>query len=1044
MINTHMRDLLETLLTMPLNEAPVKPGERKEISFKLKKLESMTSKLDAYKRSLYSMENSTLPPELQKDMDALYNKLDGEIKKVQTAYDEMYEKSIAASGRPIKMDNVFKALAKNCKEIVKVYKELNRNSFTKQRFMYRGIKSSADALYGKPFDARKPKDSNVDLHELVNDTINSLGFEANRGNAMFVTGDRSQASGYGSSLYVMFPVDGFTYTWSQVEKDLVLDSGKRLSLIDKEVASKIRGAARLAKEKDSTIPISYPDDLFTSGYDYESDVENLSSLVERGFLPKEVKTLLDELLTDSSIQEYFKFTDKNLFQAIASNKEIYLRGDYYAINIDYMTDLIEFLKDIDVDSVELPESFGEAPTILEQGDIVKIISGPYEGKKATITYSFSDRYEVKFQENEEATVEKAQVELYTLPDGSTPSFKEGQRVIVTNPDSYLYGSTLKINWKYSSGKMEATDEQGTTREVWASELTDYSPELEKELENVPKPHQFKRDEYAKVIDSESTYYDQVGKVTYFYSNGKIELTFPGGIEVSFTRNQLDLASESDYKKLGAASDKADLKVGDKVKVIGGPHVVNTGTIEYLYTAYEDATVKLDNGETVDIELQNLQKIEDPTDVPSTEGSSLQVGDTVKVVNAESSYYGLVGKVIETGGDLGPNPWAKVASGNYEFKTFTSWLEKADSQSEFKAGDKIKIVWSDSMYNGKVATIIGGPDEDDDYQVSPLGSNSMTYVPASGMEKLEDTQATFKVGDMVKMVDPDYDYYGEIGVIDEGPDMDGEYLVSVDGESSWYQPNQIVKIDQPESSETFTVGDKAKVIDSSSSLVGKTVTLLKGPDEDGDFTVVVDSGAVVYMHPNQLEKIDSASSTSADSPTINVYDTVENIKSGHPNFGQLGKVQTVYSSGNIGLVYSDNTQAIDPPSYLKKVDGPPSPTQAPFKVGDRIEVSGEFPSLIGMTGTVTQVSPNYEFVSVQIDGNTEASSFPVSALKKSTAPKATEELHLGDTVKVTNTELTSHGIEGKIVNMDDSIITMQYGDQPSDVFFVKKSSVKKIG
>lgn len=973
-----MRDLLETLLTMPLYEAPVKPGERKEISFKLKKLESMTSKLDAYKRSLYSMAGSTLPPELQKDMDTLYNKLDGEIKKVQTAYDEMYEKSIAASGRPIKMDNVFKALAKNCKEIVKVYKELNRNSFTKQRFMYRGIKSSADALYGKPFDARKPKDSNVDLHELVNGTIDSLGFEANRGNAMFVTGDRSQASGYGSSLYVMFPVDGFTYTWSQVEKDLVLDSGKRLSLIDKEVASKIRGAARLAKEKDSTIPISYPDDLFTSGYDYESNVENVSSLVERGFLPKEVKTLLDELLTDSSIQEYFKFTDKNLFQAIASNKEIYLRGDYYAINTDYMTDLIEFLKDIDVDSVELPESFGEVPTILEQGDIVKIISGPYEGKKATITYSYTNTYEVKFQENEEAAVEKDQVELYTLPDGSTPSFTDEQRVIVTNPDSQLYGSSLTIQFIYSSGKIEATDEQGTAYHVWPSELTDYSPELEKELENVPKPHQFKRDEYAKVIDSESTYHDQVGKVTYFYSNGKIELTFPGEVEVSFARNQLDLASESDYKKLGAATDD----------------------------------------------------------------SAFQVGDTVKVVNDESTYNNMIGKVIETGKNPAGVPWATVASGNNEFKTFTSWLEKADKPTEFKIGDTVKINWEPTHYNGKVGTIIDGPDEDDDYKIK-VNPGVFAYVPVQGMEKLEDTQATFKVGDMVEMVDPDYDYYGEIGVIDQGPDMDGEYLVSVDGESSWYQPNQIIKVDQPKSSETFTKGDKAKVIDTSSSLTGKVVTIQQGPDNDGDFTVVTDAGGLVYMHPNQLEKIDSASSTGTASSTIEVGDTVTNIKAGHPHEGQTGKVQTVYSSGNVGLVYSDGTQAIDPPSYLEKVDTPAATTQAPFKVGDRIEVSGEFPSLIGMIGTVTQVSPNYAFVSVHIDGNTAASSFPVSALKKSSAPEATEELHLGDIVEVINPDLESHGVEGKITNIDGGMVVV---DDPlsDEVIFVKKSDISKIG
>ena len=58
-----------------------------------------------------------------------------------------------------------------------------------------------------------------------------------------------------------------------------------------------------------------------------------------------------------------------------------------------------------------------------------------------------------------------------------------------------------------------------------------------------------------------------------------------------------------------------------------------------------------------------------------------------------------------------------------------------------------------------------------------------------------------------------------------------------------------------------------------------------------------------------------------------------------------------------------------------------PSAPKFEVNDRVEVVSQFPSLIGMKGTVLQVSPNYDFVSVQIDGNDTASSFPLSALKR---------------------------------------------------------------
>jgi len=53
----------------------------------------------------------------------------------------------------------------------------------------------------------------------------------------------------------------------------------------------------------------------------------------------------------------------------------------------------------------------------------------------------------------------------------------------------------------------------------------------------------------------------------------------------------------------------------------------------------------------------------------------------------------------------------------------------------------------------------------------------------------------------------------------------------------------------------------------------------------------------------------------------------------------------------------------------------------FEVNDRVEVASGYPSLIGMKGTVLQVSPNYNFVSVLIDGNDSPSSFPTSSLKK---------------------------------------------------------------
>jgi hypothetical protein len=79
-----------------------------------------------------------------------------------------------------------------------------------------------------------------------------------------------------------------------------------------------------------------------------------------------------------------------------------------------------------------------------------------------------------------------------------------------------------------------------------------------------------------------------------------------------------------------------------------------------------------------------------------------------------------------------------------------------------------------------------------------------------------------------------------------------------------------------------------------------------------------------------------------------------------------------------------------------------PSAPKFEVNDRVKVVGQYPSLIGEIGTVVEISPNYDFVSVQLDNNTSPSSFPTIALKKVEEPT---QFSSGDfrTYTVTNTD-----------------------------------------
>ncbi len=993
-----MKDLLEQL--MQLNEAPVKPGERKGISFKLKKLEKISDRLRQYQNSMSHMKMAQLPGELQKEMQQLQDKLNAEIDKVDKAYQIEYENS-KVNGRPVKMDNLFKALAKNCKEIIKVYKELNRNDFSKGRFLYRGIRSSDDALYGKPFDARKPKDSNRDLHELVNGTINNLGLPANRENSMFVTGDRSQASGYGNSLYIMFPIDGFTFTWSQTVKDLVLDSSKRQDLLDKEVISKIREMVKNAKAKSkepSEFPIYDPDDLFYSGYDYDNHRAKVSRAIEQGLLPDKAQKLLDTLITDDSIQDHFKFTDQNLFNAILSDKEIYIRGDYYAVNVEHSAELFKFLEEMNTDNVELPESFGEVPNILDKGDVVKILSGSHAGKLGTITYTYSDMYEVFVSHTVgDTTIAKDQVELYYLPDGSIPIYEKNDKVIVTDSQSRLYGNVGQIASVYSNGKIEISDDKGIEHTVYKNQIEQYTPEREQEIQQdlATRPPKINEQDEVIVSDPASAYYGESGRANFVYSSGNVEVYFPKrSMYVDFEPTQIVLAKNAPP--------------------------------ELLKTEPE----------------------------PETENQSeLKVGDTVQIINDESSYYGEIGEVIEVGQTPDGTPTIKFknAKSPSGIKTFASWVEKVDQpkqdQQTFNINDVVKIKDKSYDVDGSTATVIKGPDSDGDYKVVTT-DGKILFTSAFQMEKIEGAEKTFNVGDAVKVIGGGDSKTGEVGEIQKGPDGDGDFTVIFgDGDWGYYQPYQLEKASSTQASPAFTEGETVKLTGPSaynnSSYIGYTGTITSVSD-DGKFVGVRisdDEDTILTYDVSNVSKTEGSSQPEVKTP-LKVGDTVKNIKNDHSQYGQTAEVKTIYSSGNLGLVYADGSQAIDPSGWLEKVESPAQPEASKFEVNDRVEVESQFPSLIGMKGTIIQASPNFDFVSVQLDGNTAASSFPTSALKKVDANDPTE-FHLGDMIEVTNDSLASYGQKGKVTDMDVNMLVVQ-DSTTGDVFFAKKANVKKIG
>jgi len=122
---------------------------------------------------------------------------------------------------------IFQQIQSECSDYLQAVHQANN------QYLYRGIKVNFDDhLTDQSKPGRIPTDSNLKTTQLFDQAMTQAGFAAQRGNSKFTTGDLAQAAGYppkfpGSgwewgAVYVIFPVNGFQFSWSQKHKDLVL------------------------------------------------------------------------------------------------------------------------------------------------------------------------------------------------------------------------------------------------------------------------------------------------------------------------------------------------------------------------------------------------------------------------------------------------------------------------------------------------------------------------------------------------------------------------------------------------------------------------------------------------------------------------------------------------------------------------------------------------------------------------------------------------------------------------------------------------------
>lgn len=224
-------------------------------------------------------------------------------------------------------------IAKRCTEIIKIYLDTNR-------FLYRGVEDMPPAFRGMSRENRWPKDSDHRISLMFDQLLAANGMVALRGNSIFTTSYKQGARSFGPT-YIIFPFDGFNFTYTNQKDDLVL--GDLTSLMDMDVfwhfQKKFQQCrANMDPAKADTISERYAwIDWQTKSID-----DAINTLKRMCVDDPEVEALTPEqLISPETIKKRYNPRNTNLAYAMEEELEIYISGQYYALLDDRYRTMIE-------------------------------------------------------------------------------------------------------------------------------------------------------------------------------------------------------------------------------------------------------------------------------------------------------------------------------------------------------------------------------------------------------------------------------------------------------------------------------------------------------------------------------------------------------------------------------------------------------------------------------------------------------------------------------------------------------------------------------
>lgn len=236
-------------------------------------------------------------------------------------------------------------IAPNCSQIIDIYKQ-------SESALYRGAKNkTADIYRGVSWQERKPVDSDRYLSTLFDQMLAANGMTALRSNSIFATSSYSHAKGFGS-VYILFPVNGFEYTYTN-RRDIVVD--QIVDFIPHDIFVKINDwwkQALIDKFGDEKAKIIFPYHTWLS-YEQENYTDSEMAKLHKALLrlkaldptnPNIQSLSVESLITPENFAKLYQPKNTDLTYALGTKVEVYIRGQYYAIDIQHKEWVTEKLR----------------------------------------------------------------------------------------------------------------------------------------------------------------------------------------------------------------------------------------------------------------------------------------------------------------------------------------------------------------------------------------------------------------------------------------------------------------------------------------------------------------------------------------------------------------------------------------------------------------------------------------------------------------------------------------------------------------------------